>query len=212
MTKQLIDKQVILDKAVELALQSSWESFSLLELASSLDCSMSDIRGYFRSKDDIAETLFDRADDAMLGITAQENYSLLSIDERLLECIMCWFENLAPNKSLVREILFYKLELGHVHLQAHGITRISRTVQWFLEATSREQTGLNRIVDEVAVTSAYLTSFSFFLLDNSEHHANTRALLKRLIRNISQSERWISRLTNQDHSATDNTNDQKLLR
>lgn len=196
MTKQLIDQRVILDKAVELALESSWQSFTLLQLASSLNCSMNDIRAHFRSKDDIAESLFDQADKAMLDLTTQQYYLSLTNDERLFESIMCWFESLAPYKRLVREILAYKLEPGHFHLQAHGITRVSRTVQWFIEAAAREHTGLSKIADEVALTGAYLASFSYFLLDYSESHKSTRALLKRLIRNITKAQRCVTRLTN----------------
>ncbi len=196
MTKQLIDQRVILDKALELALDSSWQSFTLLQLASSLNCSMNDIRVNFRSKDDIAESLFGLADQAMLELTAQQCYLSLTSDERLFESIMCWFERLVPYKRLVREILAYKLEPGHFHLQAHGITRISRTVQWFLESAAREHTGLCKIADEVAVTSAYLASFSYFLLDYSENHEGTRALLKRLIRNITKAQRCVTGLTN----------------
>lgn len=211
MTEQLIDQRVILDKALELAQQSSWQSFSLLKLASSLNCSLGVISGYFRSKDDIAESLFDRADHAMLNITSQDSYLLLSVDERLVECVMCWFDTLAPHKRLVREILIYKLEPGHFHLQAHGITRISRTVQWFIEAAGRESSGLNRTADELAVTSAYLASFSFFLIDHSEHHGNTRVLLKRLIRHITQAQRCLTRRTCRDHAATEHSGNRQQL-
>ena len=186
MTTNTLTPHVILEKAIILAQKSSWESFSLTELAFLLDCSLSDIKQFYRSKDDMAEALFNRADDAMLSLSSAKDYRNLTSDDKLFECIMIWFESLAPYRPLVREILAYKLEPGHFHLQAHGITRISRTVQWFIEASDRKNTGLKRIVDEAAVTSAYLASFSFFLFDNSEQHANTRALLKSRLRKINQ--------------------------
>jgi len=194
MAEQLIDKDVIFQRAVELAHHSSWQSFSIIELATSLNCSMVDIKCYFRSKDDIAELFFDRADEAMLSMTTADSYFTLSVDERLLECIMCWFQTLAPDKNLIREVLTYKLELGHFHLQAHSITRISRTVQWFLDASARKHKGICKTADEIAVTSVYLASFRFFLLDQSEGHKNTRTLLKQLIRKISRTQDWVSRL------------------
>jgi len=194
MAEQLIDRYIIFQRAVELAHHRSWQSFSIMELATSLNCSMTDIKCYFRSKDDIAELFFDRADEAMLTMASAESYFTLSVDERLLECIMCWFQTLAPDKNLIREILAYKLEPGHFHLQAHSITRISRTVQWFLEASGREHKGICKTADEIAVTSAYLASFRFFLLDRSEGHKNTRTLLKQLIRKISRTQDWVSRL------------------
>jgi len=191
MTQRKLNPDAILDKAIELAQQSSWKTYRLSELAVLLGCSLSEIKQFYRSKDDIAEALFSRADDAMLNLTSTKEHQALSSDEKLAECIMVWFDSLSAYKPLVREILAYKLEPGHFHLQAHGITRISRTVQWFMEASDRKNTGLKRITDEVAVTSAYLASFSFFLFDNSKQHACTRSLLKRLIKQISKGQRLL---------------------
>jgi len=184
MTKQSIDQNTILDEALKLAQQSSWEAFSLTQLASSLDCGLDIIRHHFRSKDDMAELFFDRADEMMLKKTGDKDFLSLPCERRLLESIMCWFIQLQSHKSIVREMLFYKLEPGHFHLQAHGITRVSRTVQWFREVSGREHSGLSRIADEIAVTSAYLAALSFFLLEQNKELTNTRALLSGLIDKI----------------------------
>lgn len=189
MTKNTLTADIVLEKAIALAQQSSWESFSLTELASILDCSLSDIKQFYRSKDDMAEAFFSRADDAMLNLASTDEYRKLSSDDKLVESIMTWFETLSPYRPLAREMLAYKLEPGHFHLQAHGITRISRTMQWFLEASDRKNTGLKRIADEVAVTSIYLASFSFFLFDNSKGYSCTRSLLKSLLKKLNQGHR-----------------------
>lgn len=175
---------VILDKAIELALQSSWESFSLTDLADSLELNLAEVKECYRSKDDMAEAIFDRADKLSLQKISDRDFRQLSSDEKLVECIMTWFEYLSPIKPLIKEILAYKLTPGHFHLQGHGITRISRTVQWFLAAADRNFVGLKRSSDEIAVTSVFLTSFSFFLIDKSRLNSNTRALLSRLIQSI----------------------------
>jgi len=199
MVKRIIDKQIIFDKAVELGHQSSWDGFSLSHLASELNCSLNAINVHFRSKDDIAEMLFDKADQVMLANACQENFNLLSSDDRLLECILCWFDSLSVNKKLVQDILLYKLEPGHFHLQSHGITRISRTVQWFREASTRKQQGLEKVADELTITSAYLASFSFFLFDKSRHHSETRKLLKRLLENLRRAKRCFTSFSNRYH-------------
>ncbi|MBL4819131.1 MAG: TetR/AcrR family transcriptional regulator [Deltaproteobacteria bacterium] len=211
MTKPSITKARIIDKAVELAQKSSWESFSLMQLVQSLDSSMLELKSNYRSKDDLAEALFDRADEAMLKITSQEDFYALSSDEKLLRCIMSWFESMLAYKGVMREILTYKLEPGHFHLQAHGITRISRTVQWFREAACREHTGLNRIADEIAVTGAYLAAFSFFLVDRSPQHTNTRALLKGLIAKINQANHLLARIGGKKQPVSDDGNNQKSV-
>ncbi len=192
MTKNTLTPHLVLERAIALAEKSSWEAFSLTELAALLECSLSDIKRFYRSKDDMAEAFFNRADDAMLSLSTAVEYRNLTSDDKLFECIMAWFEYLTPYRPLVREMLAYKLEPGHFHLQAHGITRVSRTVQWFLEASDRKNTGIKRIADEIAVTSAYLTSFSFFLFDESKQHTNTRSLLKSLISKIDQGHRLFS--------------------
>lgn len=206
MSETPLDREHILNKALELAMESSWASFSMSQLADSLNCSIADIGQYFRSKDDMAELFFDRADRAMWALHSKESFRGLDDKDKLTECIFYWFESLSPYKSLVREMLTYKLEPGHFHLQAHGVTRISRTVQWFLEVAEREHRGLKRIVDESAVTSVYLISFSYFLSDKSEQHANTRSLLKRLMHKLDQGyELFI--LSRRDHSAAGENQD-----
>ncbi len=178
------NSSVILDKAIELALQSSWESFSLIDLADSLNLSLAEVKRYYRSKDDMAEAIFDRADKLALEKTSDQDFRHLTSEEKLVESMMAWFEYLSPIKPIIKEILAYKLTPGHFHLQGHGITRISRTVQWFLAVADRNYIGLKRSSDEIAVTSIYLTSFSFFLIDKSDRNTKTRALLSRLIKSI----------------------------
>jgi hypothetical protein len=50
------------------------------------------------------------------------------LQERLQHVICSWLDALEPHHRLTREMLAYKLEPGHIHLQALGVMRISRTV------------------------------------------------------------------------------------
>ena len=192
MTLPPIDPAKVIDAAIELAAESSWEDFSLIELSRRLNCSLVDIKHYFRSKDDMAECLFDRADDAMMQLASQSDFQPRPVAQKLEDLMLCWFESLADIKPLVVEILAYKLEPGHFHLQAHGITRVSRTVQWFLAGADRRKTGIARVADEIAVTSAYLASFSCFLYDRTEGHTKTRKFLKHLLDKIDQGHQLFS--------------------
>lgn len=171
-------KDPIIDAAIGLAKESSWEQFSLAELADQLGTDLGSLSQVFRSKDDIAEAFFDRADQAVLKAVKTVGGEEA---ERLEKIIFSWFDMFTPNKTIVREMLGYKLEPGHIHLQAHGITRISRTVQWFLTAANCKATGLKRVLLETSITSAYLASFATFLFDSSEDHQHTKKRLKRLI-------------------------------
>ncbi|WP_105213117.1 TetR/AcrR family transcriptional regulator [Pseudoalteromonas sp. T1lg22] len=193
MAAEMLSPKALLDGAIALARLSSWEAFSLQQLADSLNCGLSDIHRHFRSKDDIAEALFDGADRAMLAYADTQAAKVGSEQERTLNCIMRWFHYLAPYKAVVRDIMAYKLEPGHFHLQAHGVTRVSRTVQWFREAAGRQQQGLAKVADEIALTSAYLASFYCFLSDNSADNAKTRSLLRSLLKRIHAGHGFFSR-------------------
>ena len=82
-------------------------------------------------------------------------------------------------------MLAYKLEPGHVHLQALGITRISRTVQWFREAAHQDSTGLQRIVEESALSSIYLAAFARWLFDDAGNGSKGKTFLEKSLR------RWL---------------------
>ncbi len=181
-------KQRVVEQAVELALKFGWANFSLLELAKQSGYSLSELSACFRSKDDIAEALFDRADGAMLKLAEDSSFTAKDPQARTVHCIMVWLNTLEPVKPLIKSILCYKLEPGHFHLQAHGITRISRTVQWIREISARPQHGFAQIVDEIALTSAYLASFYFYLNDTSKDNTHTHDFVLRQIGRIEQAQ------------------------
>ena len=172
----------ILDKALEQAEASSWEQLHLHAVAEALNITLDDIRQYFSQKDDLVEAWFDRADRALLSATHSEDFHDLSLDERLLQVIVGWLDALAPHRRLTREMLAYKFEFGHIHLQVLGIMRISRTVQWFSEAAYHDSTGLQRIIDECALTTIYLTTFARWLFDDSANSRKSKDLLNTALR------------------------------
>ena len=172
----------ILDKALEQAEASSWEQLHLHAVAAALDITLDEIRQYFPQKDDLVEAWFDRADRALLSSPHTEDFLDLSLNERLYQVIVCWLDALATHRRLTREMLAYKLEPGHIHLQALGIMRISRTVQWFNEAACHDSTGLQRIIDECALTTIYLATFARWLFDDSANNRKSKDALKTALR------------------------------
>jgi ubiquinone biosynthesis protein COQ9 len=180
--QQLALQERILDKALEQAEASSWEQTHLHAVAAALNISLDEIRQYFSQKDDLVEAWFDRADRALLGSPRSEDFLDLSLNERLYQVITCWLDALATHRRLTREMLAYKFEPGHIHLQVLGIMRISRTVQWFSEAACHDSTGLQRIIDECALTTIYLTSFARWLFDDSPDNRNCKDALEKALR------------------------------
>jgi AcrR family transcriptional regulator len=180
--QQLALQDRILDKALEQAEASSWEQLHLHAVAEALNITLDEIRQYFPQKDDLVEAWFDRADRALLSAAHSADFLDLPLHERLQQVITSWLDALAPHHRLTREMLAYKFEFGHIHLQVLGIMRVSRTVQWFREAACHDSTGLQRILDECALTTIYLTTFARWLFDDSADCRNSKELLNTALR------------------------------
>jgi ubiquinone biosynthesis protein COQ9 len=172
----------ILDMALEVGEASSWEQLRLHAVAAALQISLDEIWVHYPQKDDLAEAWFDRADRVMLGAERGMDFPNRPPQERLQQVICDWLDALAAHRRLTRQMLVYKLEPGHVHLQALGILRISRTVQWFREAARHDSTGLQRILDESALTAIYLAVFGRWLFDDSRDGRESKAFLERALR------------------------------
>lgn len=175
-SKSIKDK--ILDTALELAEVATWEKTHLYSIAESLNITLNQISKYYPQKDDLVEAWFDRADAAVLSISPAPEFLDLPKAERLHHVIMTWLGNLASYRRVTREMLYYKLEFGHIHLQVLGVLRISRTVQWFRESARIDTTGLRRILEEVATSGIYMATFARWLFDDSLDSEKTRDFLK----------------------------------
>ena len=168
-------QQQILDIALQLADNSSWEQLTLQQVASALQISLADIYRHYRQKDDLVDAWFDRADLVLLSARIS---NALPASVRLQQAIQYWLASLAPYHKLTGQMLLYKLEPGHIHLQLAGILRISRTVQWLREAASLEATGLSRIGQELALSSLFVAVFIYWLNDNSPAQQRSKQLLQ----------------------------------
>ncbi len=172
----------ILDAALAFAEEKSWEHLRLGDIADRLKISLNDIREYYPQKDDLVEAWFDRADAAMLESAAQEYLQGLSERERLHRIVMSWLDELAVHKKVTGDMLLYKLEPAHIHLQVQGVLRISRTVQWMREAAGMSSTHIRRIAEEIGLTSIYLATFAYWITDRSPRQQRTSEFLQQRLR------------------------------
>ena len=163
----------LLDAALRLGEQHGWEAMRLHQLADAANVSLLDVQGCYRQKDELVDAWFDRADRAMLTAAAQLP-SNLNPRQRLQHLLWQWLASIAPHRTLTREMLAYKFEFGHVHLQVDALLRISRTVQWWREAAARDQHDLARVLDELSLSSIFVSSFLLFLNDPSPDQQRTR--------------------------------------
>jgi AcrR family transcriptional regulator len=174
--------QQILDTALDLADYCGWERLRLFDVAARLDIGLDAIARHYPQKDDLVEAWFDRADHALLARSSGSDLADLVPARRLEELLITWLHSLALHRSVTGQMLLYKLEPGHIHLQVLGLLRVSRTVQWWREAARRDNSHLSRILEESALTAAFLRTFIHWLRHPQESEADLRALLRRQLR------------------------------
>lgn len=166
----------ILDTALQLAAKTGWEQLTLQHVAGAMQISLADIYRHYRTKDELVDAWFDRADLALLSARISTE---LPASARLQQAIQHWLAALAPCHTLTGQMLLYKLEPGHIHLQAAGILRISRTVQWLREAASLNAGGAVRIGQELALSSLFVAVFIYWLNDSSPGQQRSLKILQR---------------------------------
>jgi AcrR family transcriptional regulator len=184
-------RERIVDIALALAERSAWERVRLFDVAAELGITLDDVRQHFREKEDVAEAWFDRADAAMLRAAARAEIQALPPRERLHRLIMAWLGALAPYRRVTRQIIYGKLEPGHLHIQVRGLLRVSRTVQWIREGARREAAYLSRALEETVTTSIYLTTFFYWMHDDSANSVSTSRLLDRLLTAVEGLPSWV---------------------
>jgi AcrR family transcriptional regulator len=182
MKKPTITATQSLDTALQLADVCGWERLHLFDVAAQLDVGLDAIATHYREKDQLVEAWFDRADRAMLARSSAADLAALEPAKRLEELLVAWLDSLAAHRAVTGQMLLYKLEPAHLHLQVLGLLRISRTVQWWREGARRESRHLRRIAEESLLTGVYLRSFIHWLRHPEEDPAEFRAFLRRQLR------------------------------
>lgn len=198
--RKAVTRDDLIDAALELGDESGWEKLTLAHIARHLHISLAQIHAHFPQKDDLVDAWLDRADAVTLAEfphgTPRTNEhdapsSLSSGAEHLYQVIQTWLDSLASHHKLTGEMLLYKLEPGHFHLQAAGLLRISRTVQWFREAAELKASHGKRIGQEIALSSLFIGIFIYWLNDKSANQINTRAKLQNLLKRGDRIGLWI---------------------
>ncbi|WP_298185755.1 TetR/AcrR family transcriptional regulator [uncultured Pseudomonas sp.] len=182
MKRATVSAAQILDSALRLADACGWERLHLFDVAADLNVELNSIARHYRDKDQLVEAWFDRADQALLARATAADLLPLEPTKRLEELLIAWLDSLAAHRAVTGQMLLYKLEPGHLHLQVLGLLRISRTVQWWREAAQRETLHLRRIAEESLLSGVYLRSFIHWLRHPEEGPAEFRALLRRQLR------------------------------
>lgn len=177
--KESAVRRQIVDAAIDLAEHNDWESVRLHEVAGKLGISLDHIRAEFSEKDDLVDAWFDRADSAMLEDAEEYSRLRLSCRQRMHRAIMTWLNALSDHRPVTRQMILGKLEPGHIHIQIPGLMRVSRTVQWMRDAAGYNASLPRRAVEETVHTSIYLTTFAYWMFDDSVHSERTGHFLQK---------------------------------
>jgi ubiquinone biosynthesis protein COQ9 len=172
-------RDAIVDTAITLGEQLGWDAVHLHQIAQALGISLADIAERFAHQDAIAEAWFDRADQALLAAPSTPGWMQSDPRERLHAAVFAWLDALAPHRRLSGQMLRYKLHPEHLHLQAQGAVRVSRTVQTIREVAGLQSAGWRREAEEAALTAMYLSTLMFWLRDDSIGAAASRDFLRR---------------------------------
>ena len=195
-TDTTITCDVILDTALRLgADKKHWEDLQLYEIADELNITLAQLSDCISQKDALTDALFDRADRYLLERCNKTKMLPLSMRQRLHLAIMTWLDSLSPHRVVARQMLKYKLEFGHVHLQVLGLLRISRTVQWIRQVCICDATDAKRIIEEVVLSSIYVMTFTYWLWDDSEKQQRTRDKLDNLLKLAEQGATTLNKLS-----------------
>ncbi len=172
----------ILDIAIMLAEDKSWEAVRLQEVASRASLTLEDIRAEFSEKDELVDAWFDRADRTMLADAAKLVHTRLARHQRMHRAVMTWLNALARHRQVTRQMILGKLEPGHLHLQIPALMRVSRTVQWMREAADYQAVFPRRALEETVHTGIYLATFFYWMSDESVRSQRTHRFLHSQLR------------------------------
>lgn len=182
----------IIEAALRIAeAAGGWDAVHVHAVAREAGITLEELGRHFEGKDAIAEGYFDSADAALMVVGNEPGWADLPIRERLYREMMAWMDALAPHRRLAREMLLYKFQPEHLHLQARGIARISRTVQWFREVAMMPSVGWRRELEEATLTTIYLTTFTSWLTDPTPGTERTQRLLRRLLAAAEEGALWL---------------------
>ncbi|SEL09582.1 TetR/AcrR family transcriptional regulator [Nitrosovibrio tenuis] len=168
----------IVDTAVELGERTSWEAVRLHDIAAALGINPDDVRAHFQKKDDIVDAWFEHADSIMLKAAQASDFPYLTPRQRLHRLIMTWLGAFNPYRKTTRQMIYGKLEPGHIQAQAAGLMRVRRTVEWMRAAAVREATYIHRMLEDSGLAAIYLAAFFYWMNDDSPGSTRTSRFLE----------------------------------
>lgn len=169
-----LDRARILDAALSLAADRHWEAVRLHDLGEELGVGLSQLHGYLAEKEDLVDWFWDRADQEMLSLSEGEAFRALEPAARFEQCVLNWLIVPTRHQRTFREMLWVRMEPGHLHIQLPTLFRVSRSVQWMRECCGRDATFLRRASEEAVLSAVFVATLVRWLNDDSHGAQLTR--------------------------------------
>lgn len=180
----------IVDTAIELAEEVSWDGVRLREVADRLGITMAELQDHYRDLDGVADAWFARAWRAMLAPMAGD-FAAMPAEARLHLILMRWFDALAPHRIVTHQMLSEKFYPSHPHHWVPMIFNLSRTIHWLRDAALLDAGGRRRQVEEVGLTALFLATLAVWRRDETPGQERTRAFLRRRLAQADRAMVWL---------------------
>lgn len=180
------------DAALCQAERHGWEAVRLTEVAARLGVPMAAVLAEFRDLDAVANAWFQRGLEAMLA-EKPDGFEHWPDAQRLAHCLLAWLDALAPHRRVTVEMLRTKAHLPHLHTWVPMLFDLSRTVQWWREASRLPaRYGSRRAqIEEVALTGLFLATLGVWARDDSHRQERTRRFIERRLARGERCLRWV---------------------
>ncbi|WP_144186554.1 TetR family transcriptional regulator [Elioraea rosea] len=175
----------ILDAALARANRDGWDAVRLHDVAAELGIPLTSLHATFRDADALADAAFDRLLRAMLASPEDPaGFASLAPRARTEEVMWRWFAAAAPHRRAITGMLAVKAWPSHPHTWVPMVFNLSRLIHWVREAALLDRGGVARMVEEVALTAAFLATLAAFAVDGTEGSARTRRTLEASLRGV----------------------------
>lgn len=182
-------RERVADAALKLAAKTAWYDVSMRDLARTLGVGLDELAGRYRDPDAVADAVFARARDAMLG-RRPPGFARLGPRQRVERAMLGWFDALGPHRRAAVGMLAAKLHPGHAHHWAPLPFHLSRLIWWLREAALLDATGPRRQAEEIALSAVFLAVLAAWALGGDGGEARARALLARLLDDVERFLGW----------------------
>lgn len=182
-------RQLILEKALEIAPFEGWNRHLLAEAARRAGLeALEGERVFPNGVSELIEYFIDRADGWMRqAILADPAFAALKIREKIASCVRARLEQQEPHKEAIRRALAFTMLPTN---SALALRTLYHTVDIMWRLAGDTSTDFNFYTKRALLSKVYISTVLYWLNDQSEFHADTWTFLNRRIDDVMAFGKW----------------------